>query len=94
MKLRIARKMDQRPAWKYPNKRRDTRPWWAVYTCDQLARAERRLKRAWHTACPPFLDDEDRKCRKTNDDFFAMNRVVSRRQRRAALRRVDRKRYR
>lgn len=89
MKLRIARKMDL-GGWK--RRKRDDRgnakrPWWTVYNGDQLARAEARLRRSWQTACPPFVDEDGRRCRKITEDFYRMNRVHSRRIRRGSLRR-------
>jgi hypothetical protein len=61
----------------------DHRPWWAIYSDDQLLRAERRLAKAWRTRCPLQPDGS----RAVNADYFASNRVQSRRQRQAALRR-------
>lgn len=80
MKLRIARKMDQKPPH-YPGYRRDKRVWWKVYTCEQLARAERRLNRSWRSATT--VDDNG--MRSVTPDFFRMYRVSSRRIRRGAI---------
>lgn len=83
MKLRIARKMDPGSWQRLERAARDKRAWRAVYTDDQLRRAERRLERSWRTACPPAADGS----RAVSPDFFAANRVQSRRIRQAALRR-------
>lgn len=87
MKLRIARKMDQRPPHAYPNKRRDDRVWWQVYNVEQLKRAEKRLRKAWSTHTLRGVDTDGKSWRKTNPDYFAAYRVLSRRERQAALRR-------
>lgn len=88
MRLRIARKMDQRPPHAYPNRRRDKRVWWMVYSADQLARSEQRLGESWRGACPPLADGT----RNLTPDFFAMNRVSSRRIRQATIRKMDKAR--
>ncbi len=85
MKLRIARKIDQTPPHVAPNRRRDKRVWWQVYNVDQLRAAERRLRRSWRRLAPMFVHDDGRRGRKTTPDFFAANRVKSRRQRQAAI---------
>ena len=85
MKLRTARKMDQHPPHAYPNKRADKRVWWTVYNVDQLQRAEMRLRRAWQRR-NPSVDGN----RKVDPDFFAMNRVESRRIRQAVICRLKR----
>jgi len=53
----------------------DKRPWWTVYSENQLLEAELRLGRSWRRANPRTHDDG----RQTDPDFFAMNRVRSRR---------------
>ncbi|HET9063764.1 MAG TPA: hypothetical protein VFO62_10785 [Candidatus Binatia bacterium] len=79
MRLRIARKMD-------PRRARDIigpRPWFGIYTDEQLQRAERRLRRSHHTRCP-VIDG----WRAVHPDFFAANRVHARHIQQRALRRV------
>jgi hypothetical protein len=59
----------------------DRRPWWSVYTDEQLQRAERRLLKSWRTRCPAKPDGS----RLVSPDFFAANRVQSRHVRQRAL---------
>ena len=89
MKLRIARKMDQKQ-----RKHDDKRPWWYVYSVDQLKRAEMRLQRAWMTACPIHILSDGRPGRSITNDFYRMNRVRSRRVRLVVLRRDYGNKYR
>lgn len=81
MNLRIARKMA--PPGHRQRRKRDKRTWWLVYSERQLLDAERRLGRAWRRA-NRCIDGQ----RKTSPDFFAMNRVCSRRQRQVAIART------
>jgi hypothetical protein len=84
MRLRVARKMD-RGYWKRRAvDDKDKRTWWRVYTDDQLRRAEIRLRRSWGTRCPVEPDGE----RALTLDWFAANRVQSRRARQRALRKI------
>lgn len=86
MKLRIARKMD-RGWWKRRAiDDRDKRPWHSVYTDDQLARAERRLRKSWHTHRVVTVNEEGQRVSTVTLDWFAANRVNSRRIRQRALR--------
>jgi hypothetical protein len=77
--------MDQRPPHTYPNKRRDTRTWWQVYSVDQLRRAERRLRRSWRAHRETSTGSDGRKLWSLIPDWFAANRVASRRARQAAI---------
>ncbi len=83
MKLRIARKMDTGDWKRLRRGVHDKRRWWTVYSNDQLLRAERRLRRSWSTRCPVQADGR----RNLTPDWFAANRVESRRVRQAVLRR-------
>lgn len=87
MKLRIARKMDMTPKHVAPNRKRDRRVWWRAYSVDQLLNAERRLRRSWSTHSP-VVDGH----RNVTPDFFAMNRVHSRRVRQGAINKLNRER--
>lgn len=84
MKLRIARKMDRGGVHRRAHDAKDKRPWWSVYTDEQLQRAQRRLERSWRTANPLHPDGG----RKTGPDFFAANRVHARRIRQGVIGRL------
>jgi hypothetical protein len=86
MKLRIARKMDIGNWKRRKHDDRDKRSWWQVYTDDQLRRAMDRLRRSWHTRCPPIHIEEGKSVRALVPDFFALNRVESRLVRQRAIR--------
>jgi hypothetical protein len=86
VKLRIARKMDM-GYWKRrkrDDRRNAKRPWWSVYSDDQLKRAHARLRKSWLHRSPPAVDGM-RNVRGT--DYFAMYRVESRMIRQRTLKR-------
>lgn len=74
MNLRQARKIDPGGWQRRPRRDKDKRPWWTVYTLDQFARAEARLRRSW-SGRNPVIDG----ARDVDRDFFAMNRVNAKR---------------
>ena len=92
MNLRIARKMDMGAHQRRKRDDRDfaKRTWWKVYSLDQLKRAERRLHRSWIRMCPVRHDDEGKGYRLLTPDYFAENRVNSRRIRQRTLRQLER----
>lgn len=82
MKLRIARKMDTGDWKRRARGIVDKRPWWSVYTDEQLRRAERRLRRSHRTRCPVIAGVQA-----VHPDYFAANRVHARHVQQRALRR-------
>lgn len=90
MRLRIARKMD-RGWWKRRAiDDRDKRPWYAVYTDEQLDRAERRLRKSWHTHRVVTVNEDGQRSSTITLDWYAANRVRTRRIRQGVLRRSRR----
>jgi hypothetical protein len=82
MKLRIARKMDTGGVGSRRLRKRQKRTWWLVYTHDQLERAERRLRHSWTTHRRPGAEPGTLTL---TPDWFAANRVQSRRARQRAV---------